>query len=44
MPSPSGCVLHCITSLPFYTGTMAGSDLLLSALKNETGFIIHMNQ
>lgn len=44
MPSPSGCVLHCITSLPFYTGTMAGSDLLHSALKIKLGFIIHMSQ
>lgn len=39
MLSPGGCVLHCITSLPFYTSTMAVSDLLNSVLKLKLGFI-----
>lgn len=39
MPSPSGSALHCMTSLPFNAGTMAGSDLLNLALKLKLGFI-----
>lgn len=39
MPSPSGYVLHCITFLPFYTGTKADSDLLNSALKLKLRFV-----
>lgn len=44
MPSPSRWVLHCITPLPFYASTMAGLDLLNSALKLTLGFINHINQ